>query len=78
MDFCDERTADYLISKGATLTAHAAARLGKAEELRQILQDNPEAVHARGGDGQFPLHFSQTAEIVDIFGPGITAQMTYY
>ena len=66
MDFCDERTADYLISKGATLTAHAAARLGKAEELRQILQDNPAAVHARGGDGQFPLHFSQTAEIVDI------------
>jgi ankyrin repeat protein len=66
LDFCDERTANYLIANGAILTAHAAARLGKAKELRQILKSSPDAVHERGGDGQFPLHFAQTAEIVDI------------
>ena len=66
LDFCDVRTADHLLKKGATLTAHAAARLGKAKELREILKENPDAVNERGGDGQFPLHFATTAEIVDI------------
>ena len=66
LDFCDEPTADYLLKRGAKLTPHAAARLGKAKELRAMVADNPALVHERGGDGQFPLHFAETAEIVDI------------
>lgn len=66
LDLADEKTSAYLLEKGATLTAHAAARLGKARELREILEKAPDAVHRRGGDGQFPLHFAKTAEIVDI------------
>ncbi len=66
LDFCDPKTADHLLKKGASLTAHAAARLGKTQELRQIIESDPEAVHARGGDGQFPLHFASTPEVVDI------------
>ena len=66
LDFCSESTADHLIKRGATLTAHAAARLGRAKELREIILRNPAVVHERGGDGQYPLHFSKTPEIVDI------------
>lgn len=66
LDFGSEELADLLVSRGARLTAHAAARLGKVKELKEILAKDPNAVHERGGDGQFPLHFSKTAEIVDI------------
>lgn len=66
LDMADAETSEYLLKKGATLTVHAAARLGKAYELRQLLEENPEAISVRGGDGQFPLHFASNAEIVDI------------
>lgn len=66
LDYADEETSAYLLKKGAKLTAHSAARLGMAKELKEILSQNPEAVRERGGDGQFPLHFAKTAEIVDI------------
>jgi ankyrin repeat protein len=66
LDFADEGTSKYLLSKGATLTAHAASRLGMARELKAIIARRPEAVHERGGDGQYPLHFAKTQEIVDI------------
>lgn len=66
LDFADEELSDYLISKGAKLTAHAAARLGKVKELRQIIAKDPEAVRERGGDGMYPLHFAKDAEIAKI------------
>lgn len=66
LDLADEKTSEHLLRKGAMLTAHAAARLGKAKELSEILKRDPKAVHRRGGDGQFPLHFAKTAEIVDL------------
>jgi hypothetical protein len=56
----------YLLGRGATLTAHAAARLGKAAELRAMLDADPTLVHARGGDGQTPLHFAATPEIAEL------------
>jgi len=66
LDFADEATSDALIQRGAKITAHAAARLGRADALKSILKDDPQAVHQRGGDGQFPLHFAKTPEVVDI------------
>lgn len=48
---------DYLISRGATLTPHAAARLGRVGELQRMLEAHPAVIHERGGDGQTPLHF---------------------
>ena len=66
LDFCSPEIADYLLSKGATLTPHAAARLGMADELQRMIAANPGVVHERGGDGQYPLHFSSSPEIVDI------------
>ncbi|MEX0885903.1 MAG: ankyrin repeat domain-containing protein [Phycisphaeraceae bacterium] len=65
LDDCPEDVARHLLGRGATLTAHAAARLGWLDELRAIVRANPDVVHEKGGDGQRPLHFAKTPEIVD-------------
>jgi ankyrin repeat protein len=57
--------AAYAIQRGAVVDVHAAARLGLMDRLRGLLVADPELVHARGGDGQTPLHFASTVEIAD-------------
>src|SRR5262249_29986304 len=51
------------IERGATVDVHAAAHLGMLDRLRELIEADPELVHARGGDGQMPLHFAKTIEI---------------
>jgi len=63
LDFADPDLSGYLISRGAALDIHSAARLGKIELVRELLLSNPELAHARGGDGQLPLHFAATVDI---------------
>jgi hypothetical protein len=63
LDDCDPSMVDFLVERGAVLDAHSAARLGRMEELRALVSADPGAVHARGGDGQTPLHFASTVEI---------------
>jgi len=65
LDNADEQTARYLMSRGATLTPNVAARLGWFEELKRFIEADPSLVHARGGDGQQPLHEAKTVEIAD-------------
>ena len=59
----DSELTDYLIARGATVDAHAAARLGMLDRLQELIASNPDLVHARGGDGQTPLHFAKNVEI---------------
>ena len=54
LDFASLGLAEYLISRGAEVDIHAAARLGKIERVRELLKKDPRLVHARGGDGQLP------------------------
>jgi ankyrin repeat protein len=54
------------VQRGATLTPHAAARLGRVEDLRRMLERDPQAVRQRGGDGQLPLHFAATPELAEL------------
>lgn len=59
--------AEHFVDLGAPLTAHAAAALGLISRLRTMLDDEPDLVHAKGGDGGRPLHFSRdvaTAELL--------------
>jgi hypothetical protein len=42
---------------------HAAARLGMLDRVRELIAADRESVHARGGDGQTPLHFASTVDI---------------
>lgn len=63
LDLCAIDVAPELIARGATVDAHAASRLGLFDTLKQLIAGNPSLVHARGGDGQTPLHFASTVEI---------------
>ncbi len=65
LDNADERTARFLISRGATLTPNVAARLGWVQELRAFVDADAAAVSVRGGDGQQPLHEAKTVAIAD-------------
>jgi ankyrin repeat protein len=67
LDDCDPSLVDFLVERGALLDAHSAARLGWMPKLRELVAGDPEAVHARGGDGQTPLHFASTVEVAKFF-----------
>jgi ankyrin repeat protein len=66
LDCASPQLAEYLISRGAAVDIHAAARLGKIDRVRELLTADPQLVHARGGDGQLPLHFAATVEIAEL------------
>ncbi|MGH7655524.1 MAG: ankyrin repeat domain-containing protein, partial [Gemmatimonadaceae bacterium] len=57
--------ADFLISRGATLDACSAARLGRLDALSAIVRADPRRVHERGGDGKTPLHWAATIETAE-------------
>src|SRR5579864_1269219 len=63
LDECAAEIADFLIERGAKMDAQAAARLGRIDELGEMIEANPEVVKARGAHGQTPLHFASTVEI---------------
>jgi ankyrin repeat protein len=65
LDDCDPSMLDFLTERGAVLDAHSASRLGLLPKLRELVAADPGAVHARGGDGQMPLHFASTVEIAE-------------
>jgi ankyrin repeat protein len=65
LDCAEPELARYAIERGARLTVHSAARLGMLKRLRELVEADPELVHARGGDGQTPLHFASSVEIAE-------------
>ena len=74
LDNADEDTARFLLAHGATLTPNVAARLGWLDELRTLVNADGALVHARGGDGQQPLHEAKTVASADFLldrGAGI-------
>jgi hypothetical protein len=65
LDDCDPSLVEFLVERGAVVDAHAAARLGWMPKLAELVAADPEVVHARGGDGQTPLHFASTVEVAE-------------
>jgi ankyrin repeat protein len=63
LDSAAPELAAYAVERGAVVDVHAAARLGMIDRLRELVTADPSLVHARGGDGQTPLHFASTIEI---------------
>lgn len=66
LDGTDPAQAAWLIERGAIVDIHAAAGLGMLDEVREWLARDPSLVHARGGDGQRPLHVARTKEVIDL------------
>jgi ankyrin repeat protein len=65
LDDCDPSMVEFLTARGAVLDAHSASRLGMMAKLRELVAADPSVVHARGGDGQTPLHFASTVEVAE-------------
>jgi hypothetical protein len=65
MDDCDPSLVEFLVERGAVVDAHAASRLGMMAKLRELVAADSNVVHARGGDGQTPLHFAGTVEVAE-------------
>ena len=63
LDDCDPDLVDFLVERGAVIDAHAAVRLGMISKLIELVAADQHVVHAKGGDGQTPLHFASTVEI---------------
>ena len=77
LDHADEGTARFLLARGAHLTPNVAARLGWLDELRSMVAADAALVHARGGDGQQPLHEAKTVAIADFLldhGAGVNVR----
>ena len=53
----------YLVQSGARLTPHAAAGLGLVEDLHALIDQNPDHLEAKGGDGCTPLHFATSLPV---------------
>jgi ankyrin repeat protein len=66
LDFVDADLAEFLISRGAVLDLHVAARLAWVDRVRELIATDPSRVHARGGDGQTPLHRAGSLEVARI------------
>lgn len=58
--------AERLLAAGAVPDACAAAHLDRPELLARMLEQDPTRVHERGGDGQTPLHFARSREVIDL------------
>jgi Ankyrin repeat len=63
LDDCDPGLVNFLTERGAVMDAHSASRLGMMPILAELVAADPAVVHARGGDGQTPLHFASTVEV---------------
>jgi hypothetical protein len=66
LDECDPSLVEFLTERGAVVDVHSASRLGMMPRLRDLVSADPGVVHARGGDGQTPLHFASTMEVADL------------
>ncbi len=57
--------AVHLLDRGAILDVHTAAGLNRMDDLRRMLDEAPDRVSERGGDGCQPLHFAGSVESAD-------------
>lgn len=65
LDSASDELAAYAIERGARVEANAAARLGMMDRLRELYANDHGIVHARGGDGQTPLHVARNVEVAE-------------
>lgn len=60
------KAAELLLAAGAIPDACALSHLDRVDLLAAMLADDPACVHERGGDGQTPLHFARSREVIDL------------
>ena len=55
----DPTSAERSLTRGATLTVHAAAGIGLTDHLARMLDADPSLIDAKGCDACTPLHFAR-------------------
>ena len=58
--------AEFLLANGAEMDVHAAAGLGRVDDVVRMLDEAPERVMEPGGDGCHPLHFADSVEVAEV------------
>lgn len=58
--------AEFLLANGAVMDVHAAAGLGRVDDVVRLLDEAPERVIEPGGDGCHPLHFADSVEVAEV------------
>lgn len=58
--------AEHLLARGATLDLHAAAGLGRTDELAALLDREPGRVSEPGPDGATPLHLARNQDTAEL------------
>ena len=58
--------APFLIERGAVPEIHHLVQLEMFDDVRRMLEKDPTAVRARGGDGHTPLHDARSIEMADL------------
>lgn len=66
LDFAQPSAVDLLVESGAKFDAFSAARHGRLDVLRDLLDKDPASVNMAGGDGQRPLHVAANAETAEL------------
>ncbi|AXC10296.1 Ankyrin 1 [Acidisarcina polymorpha] len=67
LDDCDPTLVNFLVERGAVIDVHAAARLGMIARQTELVAADQNVVHAKGGDGQTPLHFASRLRLLGFF-----------
>ena len=58
--------APFLIERGAVPEIHHAVQLEMFDAVERMLAERPDAVHARGGDGQTALHSARSIAMAEL------------
>jgi ankyrin repeat protein len=56
----------FLIERGAVPEIHHLVQLERFDDVRRLLAEHADLVHARGGDGHTPLHDARSIEMADL------------
>ncbi|MDX1429476.1 MAG: ankyrin repeat domain-containing protein, partial [Rhodothermales bacterium] len=62
----DPDVAPLLIDRGVVVDIWAAAHLNDLARAASLLDETPDLVRARGGDGKHPIHYAASPEMVDL------------
>ena len=66
LELAKPEIVDLLLSLGTQWDVWSAAAHGRVAILRDLLDADPDSINAPGGDGESPLHFASTPEVVDL------------
>ena len=66
LDGVNRETFDFFVRHGAEPYVHVWAAQGDVAEVQKCIDQDPNCVNQRGGDGQTPLHVAGSKDVIDV------------